>query len=1138
MLTVKKPLPECVNPANLLRNLISLMSKSIPVFLSFLFLSRLLFSQEIQFERLSTKQGLSSGVVAAVVQDREGFMWFGTKNGLVRHDGYSFVTYEHHPLDSLSFSGSDILSICEDRRGQLWVGTDGNGLNRFDRQTGHFRHYRNDPRRSGSLSHDDVYCVLEDRSGRLWIGTWGGGLNRYDPQTDGFVHYRHEPGNAKTLSDDYIITLFQDGAGFIWIGTSFGGLNKLDPQTGEFTSYRIGVKAHPTLADRPIWAICEDDAGYLWIGTDEGGLYRFHPGDGSLRMYQHDPQDARSLSHNSVTSLFKEDSENLWVGTWGGGLCRLNVHTGQFESYRYSRRNTQSLSSDIVWTIAKERSGTMWVATDGGGVCKFKTNRKNFDLYTYDPAVPQASLSHSVIRAICEDRTGILWIGTAGSGLDRLDPRTGRVTNYLPDTRETPMLTHMNVISICEDRNGRIWFGNFRGGLSCYDPKTGRARRYLNAPADSTSLSDSRVMTVYQDRQGHIWVGTYENGLNRFELDKQSFTRFRHDPKNPSSLSNDEVRTILEDHQGHLWIGTLGGGLNRFDQTTGQFIRFQHDPNNAASLSSNAVRCLYEDKNGYLWVGTNDRGLNRFDPSTQKFAHYTLQDGLPNETVLGILGDDAGNLWISTNKGLCRLNPANGKCRNFHSGHGLQGSEFGIGAYHRGRSGKMYFGGFGGLNAFHPDSIQENTFVPPVVITDFRIFDRPSTARLQLDRIELSYQENFFSFEFAALSYYDTERNQYAYQLQGVDPGWIYSGSRRYASYTNLEEGEYLFQVKAANSDGVWNETGTSVKLIITPPFWRTPWFRALAITLFMAILYAGYAIRVNSIKARNRKLEVLVSERTRELERKKADLEKSLAETELRRQEAQQQRLIAVEANRVKSELMGITAHDLKNPLGGIMLYTELIRDSLNQPEEVAKFTEVIRATAQNLYHLINNLLKTVRAESQQLQPHLAQTDLRLLAERVVNQNLTYARTKKQGLQFECASHCPAFVDADMITEVFDNLVSNAIKYSPPEKTIWVSLQIEAAGVRFQVRDEGPGLSRQDLKKIFGSFQRLSAKPTGNESSFGLGLYIVRKLVELHGGKVEAYSEGKGKGATFTVILPYAAQHQLALELDMSNNT
>lgn len=816
----------------------------------------------IRFERISLKEGLSQGTVNTILQDDLGYMWFGTEDGLNRYDGYHFTVYKNDPEDPLTLADNFISSIYEDESGDLWIGTR-SGLDRFDRDTGTFTHYQHDPDDLMSLGGVWVSVIYEDLSGRLWVGTISG-LDLLDRDTNSFSHYVSDPEESKSLSNEYVRAIHEDQEGEFWVGTN-GGLNLFDQTTGTFIRYLHDPLDQNSLSDDKITSLFEDREGNLWIGTEEGGLNLFDTSTQTFTSYQHNPDDPRSLTHNRVRSIFEDDTGRLWIGTQNG-LDQFDRDQNLFIHYRHDPGDLYSLSSNSIWSIYQDRTGVLWFGTYGGGLSRYNRSTDRFILYQHQPDLPN-SLSDDMVWSIYQDRNEALWIGTLNGGLNRLDRDSDTFTIYENNPNDPSTISSNDVRSIKGDHNGDLWVGTNGGGLNLFDPRTDSFRHFVNDPDNPSSLSENRVTVILEDRSGKLWVGTRSGGLNRYDSASGTFTRFQYDPTDPTSLSDDRVWSLHEDSSGQLWVGTLGG-VNVFDPDRNHFTRFIHDPDNPNSLNNNAIFSIYEDETGMIWIGTWGSGLDRYDPVTQTFTHFTEKNGLPNDVIYGIEADLDGFLWLSTNKGLSKFDPRKDTFQNYDVSDGLQDNEFNVGAHFRSHRGELFFGGIKGFNAFFPDRIMGNPHPPPIVITSFAISNRVERTNLiPGEQIQLPYTDNSISFEFAALDYYAPDKNQYAYKLDGFDDDWVIAGTRRYASYTNLRGGDYIFQVKGSNSDGVWNEEGITVPIIITPAIWDTWWFRGILFMVLVAGVIAGDRLRVRSIEARRRELEDQVRKRTSELE-------------------------------------------------------------------------------------------------------------------------------------------------------------------------------------------------------------------------------------------------------------------------------
>jgi len=813
----------------------------------------IIHSQEnrMRFEELSIEDGLSQTIVLSIAQDNDGFIWFATEDGLNRYDGYHFSVIKHDPEDPISMAYNHLLSLFIDSRGILWIGTFNEGLDRYDSENNEFVHFKFDKDDPTSISNGMVNCIHEDANGDIWAGT-DQGLNRLDFNTGKFTRYMHDPDDPESLGADKVVSLCHCSDGYIWAGTYGGGLCRLDLKTGKFKNFRHAPDNPGSLPHNSVTALEVDSHGNLWIGTNGGGVSLLDMRTESFTNFAADPDDPDRLSHQAVFAIHEDTNGIVWMGTNGGGLNRYDPTTGKFMRFVNDPNDPTSISYNEIYDIYEDRSGVIWLGTYGGGANKFDLKRKKFVHFRYDPNSPN-TMGHPIIWSILEDEPGKVWIGTHGGGLDLLDRQTGLYKNFRHDPDDPYSLSADVVRVVYKTDDGTIWIGTNGGGICRLDRETGRFHCYRNDPDDPSSISHDQIRSMFEDSEGYLWIGTNGGGLNRMDRETGTFTRYVNDMDDPSSVSNDFIRVIFEDSDGGFWLGTQGGGLNRMDRESETFKAYTRDSADSTSLNSDFVFSLLEDARGFLWMGTWGGGFSSFDREKETFTAYTDEDGLPSNSVYGALEDEYGNFWLSSNNGICRFDPRELVCKNYNERDGLQSNEFNGNSFFRSPSGEMFFGGTEGFNAFYPSEIKDNPYIPPVVITSFTKlnkevrFDEPIS---DIDEIRLTHRDYVFSFEFAALEFSAPEKNRYAYKMEGLDQDWVYTDyEKRFATYTTLPAGKYTFRVKASNNDGIWNEQGASIDLVILPPFWQTWWFRIAVVLMITGIFLVLYRRRVQTMR-------------------------------------------------------------------------------------------------------------------------------------------------------------------------------------------------------------------------------------------------------------------------------------------------
>ena len=824
-----------------------------------------------RFERLTVDDGLSQSFINAIIQDHMGFIWIATEYGLNRYDGYNFKIYKYDRKDSTTLASNRVNCLYTDRSNQLWIGTD-RGLHLYDREKDRFFRYQQRMDSTG-LSNNSIDNIYEDSQGHLWVST-AEGLNLLNPENNTFTHFFAEAGNPNSLSADRI-TSFAEIDSCLWMATA-NGLTRLDLNTMKFTQYHHDDQNPSSIKSNDINKLCVDFLGTLWIGYRSEGLSHLKKdGKGDAVFIHHDlTQNGSNPSNNYVYSFWPASGKKLWIGTSNGGLNLYDINSHTFVNFRNDKSNPFSLSTNSIHAICIDHGGNVWAGTNNAGlnvIKKYKQAIRSFGMMEGNPN----SLSHNSVTAFSEDSGGKIWIGTDGGGLDLFDPASGRYRHY---NSGNSGLNRDAILDITQ-RDGTLWLCTWGGGVNRFDCQSGRVETFTT---ENTDMVSNNIMNLDIDRQGNCWIATNNMGL--IELNPQTRKVLHHYTAQNSDLHDNSLTDILVSRENKVFIGGYNG-LCMLDPESRRFTLFKKDAEDETSISSDVVITIYEASDGTIWVGTQE-GLNQYKDGL--FYRYYESDGLPNEVIMQIVEDQHHNLWISTSKGLSCFNPAGKTFKNYYQSDGLQSNDFNRRSGLCTRTGQLYFGGVKGFSVFHPDSLKLNNNTPSVVITDFQLSNKPvpiggkgSPLKRHIslsDTVQLNYMQNEFSFEFVALDFTSPGKNQYAYQLEGYDKqnDWHEVGTQRKATYTNMNPGKYIFRVKASNNDGLWNEDGATVTLIIKPPVWATWWFRILMIGVIVALIITIYRFRMRSLADQQKVLQKQVEERTAELTQKKNEIEDS----------------------------------------------------------------------------------------------------------------------------------------------------------------------------------------------------------------------------------------------------------------------
>ncbi len=1098
------------------------------------------------FARISIERGLSQSSVYTMVQDKQGFMWFGTQDGLNKFDGYSFTSIRANKLLTTHtrtvFPNGWLTSLICDKHGNLWTGMNGGGLVFTHRETGALLVMNDDTLAStpenaiaskelwanARISSTFINAIQCDVRGTIWIATDKGIDYIPNPQAQ---YSLAKPPAVKHLQHpslkNGVNALAVDSAGNLWLATSHALLRY---STLRQTFDSINLPDQFRAAQPSVFSLFIDRLGRVWAGSAGNGIFLYNPLTHFQRVIAHDARTPAaletSLANNRVFALQTDARGYLWVGTDGGvSILEQDIFTlpddapVRFTNCRYSPVRVRSVSDNAVRSLYSDRSGTMWVGTLVAGLSSWHPIRQRFGLYS--PELGNADfLPSRIVRSFHEINDTLIWIGTDG-GAVRWNRRTGAAFTLHPDTH--PVMTSPRVWSVVPDpqKPDILWLGTDGGGFYRYDTRSQALRRFDNSANTPNSLVNNRVRFMRFDKNGSLWLCTL-SGLDCFDPKTEIFTHYAHNPDDSTSLANNRIHAVFEDSRGRLWVATAQG-LNLFQAATRSWRRFTHTTD-STSLPSDWIRSVMQTRDGTIWVSTI-RGISSYDEQRNCFRTFDQKHGLANEYVYGILEDKQGFLWMGTDNGLARFDRKTASFRIFEQADGLQSNEFNTNAFFCNPHGDLFFGGVNGFNIIEPEKSETYRYMPTVLLTSVKVMNEQYRAKRDVSlspEIIVSHRENIIELGFSAFDFSNIERVQYSYRLEGSMDAWSQPSLRNFISFTNLPPGAYLLHVRASNSDNVWSENEVQVQLTITPPFWATWWFRGLAAFCMAGFVWTGYRWRVSSIARRNMMLAEEVQYRTAELRERSFQLEQSNQELSWANDRLH-------ELNNEKNALLGIAAHDMKTPLGTILTITELLEDTNHPPntEETRAFSSMIRQTAERMLGLVRQVLDMNMIEEGRLQLSLQDFDLRDTLNKVIFDARALAYPKNITLHFTPPPEALC-VHADHIATIqcLENILSNAVKYSPLGKNVWMEVEEKQEGdktvVCVSVRDEGQGLTEKDKERLFMKFARLSARPTGGEHSSGLGLSIVKKLLEAMHGDIRCISQ-HGKGATFVIVLPRA---------------
>jgi len=1171
--------------------------------------------------------GISQSEIKSIYQDSEGYLWFATQNGLNKFDGYNFENFFYDPTNNQSLSNNWIFDLTEDSKGNLWLGTK-EGLNRYDKKTGEFTlipHKLND-----SIVPDNfVYGIIADDN-FIYINI-PPVLSMYNYRADSLVSYTNSLQYDGALHD-IGFPIIKSSKGKIWLGSP-NGLSVFDPQKKTFINYRHEESNPHSISNNHITALYEDIKGNILIGTENG--LNFYNNKGFNR-FQHEVNNTNSLSNNYIRSILQDSHGVYWIGTEEGGLNRIvwNWDTKKIEltNFRSGPNHENFIGHDIVYSLFEDRSQNLWIGTIAG-LDRTDLKTKKFRSYKKTDDPNSLDLLDNVIGSVYIDEQQRLWIGNWGKGLNIYNPKSREMLHYSSEFDGDRNIPNNHVHVLFEDSESRLWMGT-RNGVSIYNKQkqsfTSFAEYFGIENVDF--FSNNRVYCITEISNGEIWIGT-GNGIRAFDPITKKSTYYRLGAEESYDISSNLVYSILEDEDGYIWIATLDG-MDCYLPIEHQMLHYSHENERSNTLCDNFTISLCEDYMGNIWIGTST-GVNQFNKKDSLFTYYSIKDGLPSNIIYDIIEDKNNNLWFSTGSGLAMFNSITHKIKSYSVNEGLQGVEYNLKAVYQSDNGHVYFGGMDGLISFHPDSLEDNTFIPTLVITSFTKEREGQKQKLNIytNKLELSYKDYSFTIEYAALDYTEPFKNRYAYKMEGLRDEWIEVGNRHFVHFTNLPSGSYTFLVKGTNNDGIWNKIPTQLNIKILPPWWRSNYAYAFYILLGFLLVIVIIRLRERNLKKEKRILEESIQERTTEIALQKERVEESeeklkstisslndlvfvldhngvfqefynpgiqeplyddpnfflckhykdvgfpplvveelqtaferlqqsdkvhefdycvnqegmcwfnakisprrnaqgdltgitivsrhITERKQAEEQMRKQKEKLDELNATKDKFFSILAHDLKNPFTSLYSLSQVVKENYHSLDDDDKHSSLkrIHQSTELINNLLENLLTWSRSQSGQIEYTPSKFNLSKLIQENINLYGISAEKKGIRLNTNVNGNLTAYADSHMINTVLRNLLSNAVKFTDSGKEVEVNARKKEKFLEVEVKDQGVGISSENLEKLFRIDVKYKTTGTSNEKGTGLGLILCHEFIQRNYGDIWCKSElGKGTSFYFTV--------------------
>jgi len=1100
-----------------------------------------------KFDHLTIDDGLSSNLIRCIFRDSRDYLWVGTEEGLDKYDSYDIKKYRFNKNDQGSISNNGLICIFEDSRKDLWFGTV-DGLNKYNPDKDNFTVYKNIPGNNHSLNSSNINGIAEDKAGNIWVVTGENCLNKWVPDSGYFIRYRYEE-QAFSVTPRPSRMLAIDKNGLIWVVSYSDGFYSFNPETGKFSPAAGQIQ---DLGGDCLKSLFIDNHNKIWITTDGSGLFAYDPVLKNFKQYG-SQGGGTGTNKKGLLDVTQEDENHLLFAVDQGGINRLDLRTGKFEYLMFDNSNNEGLNNNGIWCFYKDREGILWVGTSGGGINYHNPKKYKFHLQRNKGNDPN-SLSYNNVTCFYEDDQGLIWIGTDGGGLNVYNPDNETFKVYRHNPSDPFSISGNAIRCISEDKDKNLWIGTWDAGLNRFDRKSGRFTVYMPERNNPSGLSGRNVWNMAIDKNDTIWLGMFNEGIDLFDKNKGVVKRFRNNTDRPDVSIGKNDYVLFRDSNKDIWV-SVRGGICLYNSESGTFKRISFHDKLVSDVNDNVISAFCKDQKGDLWVGTIANGIFHCKPDGTIIDTLSINSGLPSKRIQSIIEGNDGCLWISSNGGISRYDIADRKFRNYTKADGLQGDQFKQQSCLKGRNGKLYFGGFNGFNSFIPDSIKDNDFIPPVYITGFQIFNQPVVFGGKNSQfpcpinvakeITLRPGQSVFSFTFNAINYTSPEKNKYAYIMEGFEHTWNNTdASRRYVTYTHLDPGEYTFRVRATNNDGIWNDTGVSLKITILPPWWKTLVFRISA-SLFVILLFVTFFFRrVRQLSRQKVLLEKTVAAKTYELqETNKALIQqaKELSESNQllgdrqRKIEKQTEELIRQknilmklneelnELNASKDKFFSIIAHDLKNPFHSIIGLSYILLDDLGSGniQKAKEIGSAINTSSVETFRLLENLLEW--ANSQRGKIPFSPVDFNLAD--IINEELRVVEDMSAGKNISIKNNVNdemiIFADKNMLRTVIRNLLTNAIKFTPRNGSVEINGKVLAEEWEISVTDNGIGMNTGFIQNLFRIDSGVSTRGTENEKGTGLGLFLCKEFVEKHNGIISAESS-EGKGSTFKFRIPF----------------